>query len=92
MAAIRWASHSQALSGIEQIVAYLQGHAGQPYHIIAGGYALALFLGASHDGIASPQELAAKATRPSHCLPGSLIPRPGWRWSRLAWVKGIDPL
>jgi hypothetical protein len=71
-------SHSQALQGIEQIVAYLQGHAGDNhtlYHRWLGTHWRFYLWGYPYDlqYWASPQELAAKAK------PGHLIAFPSWR-------------
>jgi uncharacterized membrane protein len=71
-------SHSQALSGIEQIVAYLQGHAGANhtlYHRWLGTHWRFYLWGYPYDlqYWASPQELAAKAK------PGHLIAFPSWQ-------------
>jgi hypothetical protein len=71
-------SHSQALQGIEQIVAYLQGHAGANhtlYHRWLGTHWRFYLWGYPYDlqYWASPQELAAKAK------PGHLIALPSWR-------------
>jgi len=71
-------SHSQALSGIEQIVAYLQGHAGANhtlYHRWLGAHWRFYLWGYPYDlqYWASPQALAAKAK------PGHLIAFPSWQ-------------
>ncbi len=71
-------SHSQALSGIEQIVAYLQGHAGANhtlYHRWLGTHWRFYLWGYPYDlqYWASSQELAAKAK------PGHLIAFPSWQ-------------
>jgi hypothetical protein len=71
-------SHSQALGGIEQIVAYLQGHAGADhtlYHRWLGTHWRFYLWGYPYDlqYWASPQELAAKAK------PGHLIAFPSWQ-------------
>ncbi|MBI1881063.1 MAG: glycosyltransferase family 39 protein [Chloroflexi bacterium] len=71
-------SHSQALQGIEQIVAYLQGHAGANhtlYHRWLGTHWRFYLWGYPYDlqYWASPQELAAKAK------PGYLIAFPSWQ-------------
>jgi 4-amino-4-deoxy-L-arabinose transferase-like glycosyltransferase len=71
-------SHSQALAGIEQIVAYLQGHAGANhtlYHRWLGTHWRFYLWGYPYDlqYWASPQELAAKAQ------PGHLIAFPSWQ-------------
>jgi hypothetical protein len=71
-------SHSQALSGIEQIVAYLQGHAGANhtlYHRWLGTHWRFYLWGYPYDlqHWASPQQLAAKAK------PGHLIAFPSWQ-------------
>ncbi len=70
-------SHSQALQGIEQIVAYLQGHTGANhtlYHRWLGTHWRFYLWGYPYDlqYWASPQELAAKAK------PGHLIAFPSW--------------
>lgn len=71
-------SHSQALAGIEQIVAYLQGHAGADhtlYHRWLGTHWRFYLWGYPYDlqVWASPRELAAKAR------PGHLIAFPSWQ-------------
>ncbi|MCQ3973961.1 MAG: hypothetical protein DPW09_10990 [Anaerolineae bacterium] len=71
-------SHSQALSGIEQVVAYLQGHAGANhtlYHRWLGTHWRFYLWGYPYDlqYWASPQALAAKAK------PGHLIAFPSWQ-------------
>jgi hypothetical protein len=71
-------SHSQALSGIEQIVAYLQGHAGANhtlYHRWLGTHWRFYLWDYPYDlqYWASPQELALKAK------PGHLIALPSWQ-------------
>jgi 4-amino-4-deoxy-L-arabinose transferase-like glycosyltransferase len=71
-------SHSQALGGIEQMVAYLQGHAGANhtlYHRWLGTHWRFYLWGYPYDlqYWASPQELAAKAK------PGHLIAFPSWQ-------------
>ncbi len=71
-------SHSQALTGIEQIVAYLQGHAGANhtlYHRWLGTHWRFYLWSYPYDlqYWASPQELAAKAK------PGHLIAFPSWQ-------------
>jgi 4-amino-4-deoxy-L-arabinose transferase-like glycosyltransferase len=71
-------SHSQALAGIEQIVAYLQGHAGADhtlYHRWLGTHWRFYLWGYPYDlqYWASPRELAAKAR------PGHLIAFPSWQ-------------
>lgn len=71
-------SHSQALAGIEQIVAYLQGHAGADhtlYHRWLGTHWRFYLWGYPYDlqYWASPRELAAKAK------PGHLIAFPSWQ-------------
>lgn len=71
-------SHSQALSGIEQIVAYLQGHAGANhtlYHRWLGTHWRFYLWDYPYDlqYWASPQQLAAKAK------PGHLIAFPSWQ-------------
>ncbi len=71
-------SHSQALSGIEQIVAYLQGHIGANhtlYHRWLGTHWRFYLWGYPYDlrYWASPQELAASAQ------PGHLIVFPSWQ-------------
>ncbi|MCL4303833.1 MAG: glycosyltransferase family 39 protein [Anaerolineae bacterium] len=71
-------SHSQALQGIEQIVAYLQGHAGADhtlYHRWLGTHWRFYLWGYPYDlqYWASPGELAAKAK------PGHLIAFPSWQ-------------
>lgn len=71
-------SHSQALAGIEQIVDYLQGHAGADhtlYHRWLGTHWRFYLWGYPYDlqYWASPRELAAKAK------PGHLIAFPSWQ-------------
>jgi hypothetical protein len=71
-------SNSQALSGIEQITAYLQGHAGANhtlYHHWLGTHWRFYLWGYPYDlqYWATPQELAAKAQ------PGHYIALPAWR-------------
>lgn len=71
-------SHSQALQGIEQIVAYLQGQAGANhtlYHRWLGTHWRFYLWGYPYDlqYWGSPEELAAKAQ------PGHLIAIPAWR-------------
>jgi hypothetical protein len=71
-------SHSQALSGIEQIVAYLQGQVGANttlYHRWLGTHWRFYLWGYPYDlqYWGSPQELAARAR------PGHLIAFPAWR-------------
>jgi hypothetical protein len=71
-------SHSQALAGIEQIVAYLQGHAGADhtlYHRWLGTHWRFYLWGYPYDlqVWASPQALVAKAK------PGHLIAFPSWQ-------------
>jgi hypothetical protein len=71
-------SHSQALSGIEQIVAYLQGHVGADntlYHHWLGTHWRFYLWGYPYDlqYWATPSDLAAKAK------PGHLIAFPSWR-------------
>jgi hypothetical protein len=71
-------SHSQALAGIEQIVAYLQGHAGANhtlYHRWLGTHWRFYLWGYPYDlqYWASPPELAAKARS------GHLIAFPSWQ-------------
>jgi 4-amino-4-deoxy-L-arabinose transferase-like glycosyltransferase len=71
-------SHSQALQGIEQIVAYLQGQVGANhtlYHRWLGPHWRFYLWGYPYDlqYWASPSELAAKAR------PGHLIAFPGWQ-------------
>ncbi|GIK42493.1 MAG: hypothetical protein BroJett011_63260 [Chloroflexota bacterium] len=71
-------SHSQALAGIEQIVAYLQGHAGANhtlYHRWLGTHWRFYLWGYPYDlqVWASPQQLAANAK------PGHLIAFPSWQ-------------
>lgn len=71
-------SHSQALAGIEQIVAYLQGHVGADhtlYHRWLGTHWRFYLRGYPYDlqYWASPRELVAKAK------PGHLIAFPSWQ-------------
>ena len=71
-------SHSQALQGIDQIVAYLQGHAGANhtlYHHWLGTHWRFYLWDYPYDlqYWESPQELAARAK------PGHLIAFPGWQ-------------
>jgi hypothetical protein len=71
-------SHSQALRGIEQIVAYLQGHTGANhtlYHRWLGTHWRFYLWSYPYDlqYWSSPQELAAKAQ------PGHLIAFPSWQ-------------
>lgn len=71
-------SHSQALQGIEQVVAYLQGQAGANhtlYHRWLGTHWRFYLWGYPYDlqYWGSPEELAAKAQ------PGHLIAFPAWR-------------
>ncbi|MFN8454441.1 MAG: glycosyltransferase family 39 protein [Anaerolineae bacterium] len=82
-------SHSQALAGIEQVVAYLQSHAGANhtlFHRWLGTHWRFYLWGYPYDlqYWASPQELAAKAK------PGYLIAFPSWQSeteARLALVE-----
>ncbi len=82
-------SHSQAFQGLEQIVAYLQGHAGANhtlYHRWLGAHWRFYLWGYPYDlqYWASPQELAATAR------PGHLIAFPSWQSdteARLALAK-----
>lgn len=71
-------SNSQAVAGIDQIVAYLQGHVGADttlYHRWLGAYWRFYLRGYPYDlqFWDTPQQLAAKAK------PGHLIAFPAWR-------------